>query len=75
LSSGVLANGYELVNVFKDEGISGKRMDTRQGITGCLGDHQEGQCLCVFIQCLRVARSTKNMIEIGDMVAKKRATW
>jgi site-specific DNA recombinase len=43
-----LANGYELVNVFKDEGISGKRMDTRQGFAGCLGNHQEGQCLCVL---------------------------
>jgi len=65
------ANGYELVHVFKDEGISGKRMDTRQGLQDALASIKKGNAF-VFYSMSRVARSTKNMIEIGDMVAKKR---
>ena len=65
------ANGYELVNVFKDEGISGKRMDTRPGLQDALASVKKGNAF-VFYSMSRVARSTKNMIEIGDMVAKKK---
>lgn len=67
-----LANGYELVNVFKDEGISGKRMDTRQGLQDALGSIKKGNAF-VFYSMSRVARSTKDMLSIGDLITKKRA--
>jgi len=67
-----LANGYELVNVFKDEGISGKRMDTRQGLQDALATIKKGNAF-VFYSMSRVARSTKDMLSIGDLIAKKRA--
>ena len=67
-----LANGYELVNVFKDEGISGKRMDTRQGLQDALATLKRGNAF-VFYSMSRVARSTKDMLSIGDLITKKRA--
>jgi site-specific DNA recombinase len=67
-----LANGYELVNVFKDEGISGKRMDTRQGLRDALASIKKGNAF-VFYSMSRVARSTKDMLSIGDLITKKRA--
>ena len=67
-----LANGYELVNVFKDEGISGKRMDTRQGLQDALATIKKGTAF-VFYSMSRVARSTKDMLSIGDLITKKRA--
>ena len=67
-----LANGYELVNVFKDEGISGKRMDTRQGLQDALATIKKGNAF-VFYSMSRVARSTKDMLSIGDLITKKRA--
>jgi site-specific DNA recombinase len=66
------ANGYELVNVFKDEGISGKRMDTRQGLQDALATIKKGNAF-VFYSMSRVARSTKDMLSIGDLITKKRA--
>jgi site-specific DNA recombinase len=67
-----LANGYELVSVFKDEGISGKRMDTRQGLQDALATIKKGNAF-VFYSMSRVARSTKDMLSIGDLITKKRA--
>jgi len=66
------ANGYELAHVFKDEGISGKRMDTRQGLLNALASIKKGNAF-VFYSMSRVARSTKDMIEIGEIVNKKKA--
>ena len=67
-----LANGYELVNVFKDEGISGKRMDTRQGLQDALASIKKGNAF-VFYSMSRVARSTKDMLAIGELITKKKA--
>ena len=66
------ANGYELVNVFSDEGISGKRMDTRQGLQDALATIKKGNAF-VFYSMSRVARSTKDMLSIGEMISKKKA--
>ena len=66
------ANGYELVNVFKDEGISGKRMDTRPGLQDALASVKKGNAF-VFYSMSRVARSTKDMLAIGELITKKKA--
>lgn len=65
-------NGYELVRTFRDEGISGKRMDTRQGLQDALAAIKKGNAF-VFYSMSRVARSTKDMIEIGELLGKKKA--
>lgn len=66
------ANGYELAHVFVDAGISGKRMDTRQELMKALNSLKKGQAL-VSYSLSRLARSTKDALSIGEMVAKKKA--
>jgi DNA invertase Pin-like site-specific DNA recombinase len=55
--------GRELV-VFRDEGISGSRMD-RPGLTDALGACQPRGALVAYSMS-RIARSTTGMIELGD---------
>ena len=66
------ANGYELVRVYVDAGISGKRMDTRKELLAALVALKKGMAL-VSYSLSRLARSTKDLIEISEMVAKKKA--
>jgi|DEB19_MinimDraft_2_1074335.scaffolds.fasta_scaffold04956_4 site-specific DNA recombinase len=64
------ANDYELVNVYVDAGISGKSMDKRPGLLDALKSLKKGMAL-VSYSLSRLARSTKHLIEISEMVAKK----
>lgn len=66
------ANGYELVRVEVDAGISGKRMETRKGLQAALASLKKDMVL-VSYSLSRLARSTKDALEIADMVAKKKA--
>ena len=65
------ANGYELVKVYVDAGISGKRMDTRKELLAALASLKKGMAL-VSYSLSRLARSTKDALAIGEAVAKKR---
>jgi len=66
------ANGYELVRVYVDAGISGKRMDTRKELLAALAALKKGMAL-VSYSLSRLARSTKDALSIGETVAKKKA--
>ena len=66
------ANGYELVQVYVDAGISGKRMDTRKELLAALASLKKGMAL-VSYSLSRLARSTKDALAIGEAVAKKKA--
>jgi len=66
------SNGYELVEVYVDAGISGKRMDTRKELQAALASLKKGMAL-VSYSLSRLARSTKDALVIGEMVAKKKA--
>ena len=66
------ANGYELVNVYVDAGISGKSMDKRPGLLDALKSLKKGNAL-VSYSLSRLARSTKDALAIGEAVAKKKA--
>ena len=66
------ANGYELVKVYVDAGISGKRMDTRKELLAALASLKKGMAL-VSYSLSRLARSTKDALAIGEAVAKKKA--
>jgi len=65
-------NGYELVQVFVDAGISGKSMDTRKELQAALSSLKKGMAL-VSYSLSRLARSTKDMLDIGEKVSKKKA--
>lgn len=66
------SNGYELVRVYVDAGISGKRMDTRKELLAALASLKKGMAL-VSYSLSRLARSTKDALAIGEAVAKKKA--
>ena len=65
------ANGYELVTVYVDAGISGKRMDTRPELQNALKAIKKGTALVVY-SLSRLARSTKDAISINEAIAKKK---
>lgn len=66
------ANGYELVQVFVDAGISGKSMEARKGLKDALGSLKKDMAL-VSYSLSRLARSTKDALEIAEKVSKKKA--
>ena len=67
------ANGYELVKVEVDAGISGKSMETRKGLQAALAGLKKDMVL-VSYSLSRLARSTKDALEIAERVSKKRAS-
>ena len=67
-----LLNDYELVAVHVDAGISGKSALNRPGLQAALADCRTGSALVVY-SLSRLARSTKDTIEISDKLAKSGA--
>lgn len=65
-------NGYELAGVYVDAGISGKSMETRKELLAALAALKKGMAL-VSYSLSRLARSTKDALVIGELVAKKQA--
>ena len=64
-----LLNDYELTAVHVDAGISGKGMANRPGLQAALADCRKGSALVVY-SLSRLARSTKDTIEISERLAK-----
>jgi len=67
-----ITNGYDLVQVYTDAGISGKSMDKRPGLQDALKSLSKDMALVTY-SLSRLARSTKDAISIGETVAKKKA--
>ena len=67
-----LLNDYELKAIHVDAGISGKGMMNRPGLQDALADCHKGSALVVY-SLSRLARSTKDTIEISDRLAKSGA--
>ena len=58
-------NDYELVAIYEDAGISGKTVSKRPQLQMALAEMKKGMALVVY-SLSRLARSTKNCIEIAD---------
>jgi len=65
-------NGYELVDIHTDAGISGKRADNRPGLQDALKDIGKGEALVVY-SLSRLARSTRDTLDIADQLDKRGA--
>lgn len=63
-------NGYELVDLHTDAGISGKSIDGREGLQAALNSIKPGQAL-VFYSLSRLARNTKDTIIISEQLNSK----
>jgi site-specific DNA recombinase len=65
-------NGYELGDIYTDAGISGKKADNRPALQAALGDIRKGDALVVY-SLSRLARSTRDTLDIADLLEKKGA--
>ncbi len=63
-------NDYELIEIYEDAGISGKTVSNRPQLQAALAKVKKGMALVVY-SLSRLARSTKNCIEIADELKNK----
>jgi site-specific DNA recombinase len=62
--------GYELVRTFADEGISGYHMDKRAGLQEAVEAVCAGGGVLVVYSLSRLARNTKETLELGERLNK-----
>jgi len=67
-----LANDYELVKIYRDEGISGKSMANRDGLLQAM-DFLGRDSVLVTYSMSRISRNIRDMLDIGDELQKKGA--
>ena len=67
-----LLNEGELVAIYEDAGISGKTISKRPGLLAALGAATKGTALVVY-SLSRLARSTRDMLDIADRLAIAKA--
>lgn len=72
ISAWCTLSGYTLAAIHTDRGISGKRMDNREGLQKALADLGKGDALVVY-SLSRLARSTKDAIAISELLSKRGA--
>ena len=65
-------NEYEGVTIFTDAGISGSQVDNRDGLKTALDSIKKGDAFVVY-SLSRLTRSTKDTLEITEMLDKKGA--
>ena len=65
-------NEAELVAVFEDAGISGGSMNGREGLHAALKATTKGMALVTY-SISRLARSTKDLLEIAELIRAKKA--
>ena len=59
--------GYQLLGIEKDEGISGKSMDTRPGLQAVLDQVRRKACDVVIVQRMsRLARNARDLLNMSD---------
>jgi len=72
LQAWALANDYELVQVYEDAGITGTSMDKRPALQAAIAATGKGMALVAY-SISRIARSTRDMLEIADEIQRKGA--
>jgi len=67
------ANGYELTEIGSDAGVSGKRADKRPGLQAAVEAACRHRGALVVYSLSRLARSTRDAIDIADRLQKSGA--
>jgi site-specific DNA recombinase len=65
-------NGYQLVDIKKDEGYSAKDMKKRDGLEAALNEISNGMALVCY-KLDRITRSIKDLIHITETLVKREA--
>lgn len=68
-------NEYELVEIYSDEGISGARMQERNGLISALRDIKEGRANCLVAwKISRLSRRIADVVKIVEMLDSNKAS-
>jgi DNA invertase Pin-like site-specific DNA recombinase len=73
LTAWCVANGFDLVEVFVDAGLSGGRADNRPGLQAALDATCRERGVLVVLSLSRLARSTKDTISIAERLDRSGA--
>jgi hypothetical protein len=65
-------NGYAMLTVYRDEGLSGKRADNRPGLQAALSAVCANRGVLVTYSLSRLARSTRDAILIAERLENQR---
>ena len=65
-------NDYELIHIYKDEGISGSSLNKRDGMTEALDKIKKGMAFVCY-SLSRISRDTVDTIKISRIIEKKGA--
>lgn len=65
-------HGYQLVDIYKDEGFSAKDMKKREGLTNALNIISKDMALVCY-KLDRITRSIKDLLHITEILSKKQA--
>jgi DNA invertase Pin-like site-specific DNA recombinase len=68
-----LLNGYSLIGIEKDAGLSGGRADNRPGLQSALTMACKHRAALIVYSLSRLARSTKDMLTIADRLEHAKA--
>src|SRR5450631_3098191 len=66
-------HGLELARTYADEGLSAKRADNRPGLQSAITHACDSHCALVVYSLSRLARSTRDAIDIAERLAKSEA--
>ena len=64
------ANDAELIDIFKDAGLSGKGMENREGLQKAIGIACQNKAALVVYSLSRMSRSTKDTLAIAEQLEK-----
>lgn len=66
------ANDYEMAGIYEDAGITGTSLDKRPGLKEAISQTGKGMALVAY-SISRIARSTRDMLQIADQIQSKGA--
>lgn len=73
LNGWATANGFELIALHSDEGISGASMTNRPGVNAAVDDACRLRCPLVVVSLSRLVRSVSDAINVGERLAARGA--
>jgi site-specific DNA recombinase len=72
ITAWAVANDYEIVAIYEDAGITGTSLDKRPGLKAAIEQTGKGMALVAY-SISRIARSTRDMLQIADQIQGKGA--
>jgi site-specific DNA recombinase len=72
ISAWAIANDYDLAGIYEDAGITGTSLGKRPGLREAIAETGKGMAFVAY-SISRIARSTRDMLQIADQIQSKGA--